>query len=129
MSDLIEQLYIGVLDSEYLNFNNTHFLQRLRDNKISLDFVKNLLLNEEMIDYMNSPNYGRDSYELLYPAPENKDYLNLKVCVQVYDGRINLMTVMDDGQTSSKSRKNSTKSKKKIKEDNLISKAHKRRKH
>ena len=123
MCSLVNQLYLGNLGSEYVNFNNRHFLKRLKDNNLSLDFVKDLIFNEEMIDYKHSSGYGPDSYELYYPAPDSKDYLHLKVCVKVYGGRINLMTVIDDGQTSSKSRKNSTKSKRKLKEENLIAKA------
>jgi hypothetical protein len=94
-----------------------------------LDFVKNLVLNEEILDYRPSFNHGANSYELFYPAPDSKDYHNLKICVKVYGGRINLMTIMDDGETTSKSRKNSTKSKKKLNEDALIYKAYKKRKH
>ena len=129
MISLVDELYLGNLGSEYVNFNNTHFLKRLRDNKISLDFVKNLIFNEEILDYRPSNDHGPDSYELIYPAPESKDYLNVKVCVKVYNGCINLVTIMDDGQTSSKSRKNSTKSKKKRNEDALICKAYKKRRH
>lgn len=129
MCSLIDQLYLGNLSSEYINFQNTHFLKRLRDNNISLDFVKNLVLNEEILDYRPSYNHGENSYELFYPAPESKDYSNLKVCVKVYNGCVNLMTIMDDGVSSSKSRKNSTKSKKKRNEDALVYKAYKKRRH
>lgn len=129
MCNLVDQLYLGNLSSEYINFNNRHFLQRLNDNKISLDFVKNLLFNEEMIDYNHSSNHGKDSYELYYPAPDSKDYHNIKICVKIYNNCINLMTIMDDGQTSSKSRKNSTKSKQKTTEDALVHKAYKKRRH
>ena len=129
MISLVDELYLGTLDSKYINFNNKHFLKRLEDNKISLDFVKNLILNEDIIEYRHSENYGRDSYELLYPAPDSKDYNNLKVCVKIYNGCINLMTIMDDGLSSSKSRRNSTKSNKKRNEDALIYKAYKKRKH
>lgn len=129
MISLIDELYLGNLDSNYINFNNVHFLKRLDENKISLDFVKNLILNEEILDYCPSSDHGRDSYELYYPAPDSKDYSNLKVCVKIYNDCINLVTIMADSLTCSKSRNDSTKSKKKRNEDNLKNKAYKKRRH
>ena len=129
MISLIDELYLGNLDSNYINFNNVHFLKRLNENKISLDFVKNLILNEEILDYSPSFNHGPNSYELYYPAPDSKDYNNLKVCVKIYDDCINLVTVMADSSSCSKSRNDSTKSKKKIHADNLVYKAYKKRRH
>ena len=129
MISLIDELYLGNLDSNYINFNNAHFLKRLRENKISLDFVKNLILNEEILDYGPSSGHGKGSYELYYPAPDSKDYANLKVCVKIYDDCINLVTIMADSVSCSKSRNDSTKSKKKRNEDNLKNKAYKKRRH
>ena len=129
MISLIDELYLGNLDSNYINFNNAHFLKRLDENKISLDFVKNLIFNEEILDYGPSSGHGEDSYELYYPAPDSKDYSNLKVCVKIYNDCINLVTIMADSLTCSKSRNDSTKSKKKRNEDNLKNKAYKKRRH
>ena len=129
MISLIDELYLGNLDSNYINFNNVHFLKRLDENKISLDFVKNLIFNEEILDYGPSSGHGEDSYELYYPAPDSKDYSNLKVCVKIYNDCINLVTIMADSLTCSKSRNDSTKSKKKRNEDNLKNKAYKKRRH
>ena len=47
MSDLIEQLLEGKLSEDKINFFSYHFQDRLRDNKLDLDYVKNQILHEK----------------------------------------------------------------------------------
>ena len=104
MFNLVDQLYVGTLNVNCVNLNFNHLKQRLNENRLSLDFVKNLLFNEEMLDYTESA-YYENGYELFYQAPESKDYGKIKICVKIFNDCINVMTIYEDKHTASKSRK------------------------
>ena len=118
MNNLIDQLYVGTLDVDRVNLNFNHFRQRLVENKLSLDFVKNLLFNEEMLDYNVSENH-ENGYELLYEAPDSKDFEKITICVKIFNDCINVMTIYGDNFTSSKRRRNSSKPKKLLRNEKL----------
>lgn len=118
MFDLVDQLYVGTLDVDRVNLNFNHFKQRLAENRLSRDFVKNLLFNEEMLDYKESEKY-ENGYELFYHAPDSKDYGKIKICVKIFNDCINVMTIYVDNNTATKSRRNSTKSKNLLKKEKL----------
>lgn len=104
MFNLVDQLYVGTLDVNCVNLNFNHFKQRLNENRFSLDFVKNLLFNEEMLDYNESENH-ENGYELFYHAPDSKEYGKIKICVKIFNDCINVMTIYEDKYTSSKRRR------------------------
>lgn len=104
MFNLIDQLYVGTLDVDCVNLNFIHFKQRLDENRFSLDFVRNLLFNEEMLEYNKSKNH-KNGYELFYQAPDSKEYDIIKICVKIFNGCINVMTIYEDKYSSSKSRR------------------------
>ena len=118
MFNLVDQLYVGTLDVDCVNLNFNHFKQRLNENRISLDFVKNLLFNEEMIDYSESE-YHENGYDLFYPAPDSKDYGKIKICVKIFNDCINVMTIYAENNSSTKSRRDSTKSQNRLKREKL----------
>ena len=118
MFNLVDQLYVGTLDVNCVNLNFNHFKQRLAENRLSLDFVKNLLFNEEMLDYKESE-YYENGHELFYTAPDSKDYGKIKICVKIFNDCINVMTIYVDNSTATKSRRNSTKSKNLLKKEKL----------
>lgn len=101
MFNLVDQLYVGTLDVNCVNLNFNHFQKRLAENRFSLDFIKNLLFNEEMLDYNKSQNY-ENGYELLYLAPDSKDFDKITVCVKIFNDCINVMTIYGDNFSSSK---------------------------
>ena len=118
MFNLVDQLYVGTLNVNCVNLNFNHLKQRLNENRLSLDFVKNLLFNEEMLDY-NESEYYENGYELLYDAPNSKDYGKIKICVKIFNDCINVMTIYAENNTSTKSRRNSSKSKNRLKREKL----------
>lgn len=118
MFNLVDQLYVGTLDVNSVNLNFNHFQERLAENRFSLDFIKNLLFNEEMLDYNKSQNY-KNGYELSYPAPDSKDFDKITVCVKIFNNCINVMTIYGDSFTSSKRRRNSSKPKDLLKKEKL----------
>ena len=118
MFNLVDQLYFGTLDVNCVNLNFNHFQKRLAENRFSLDFIKNLLFNEEMLDYNKSQNY-ENGYELLYLAPDSKDFDKITVCVKIFNDCINVMTIYGDNFSSSKRRRNSSKPKDLLKKEKL----------
>ena len=118
MFNLVDQLYVGTLDVNCVNLNFDHFKQRLNENRLSLDFVKNLIFNEEMLDY-NESEYHENGYELLYDAPDSKNYGKIKICVKIFNDCINVMTIYAENNSSTKSRRDSTKSQNRLKREKL----------
>ena len=94
MFSLIDQLYVGTLDFSCVNFSFDHINMRCLQNRLSLDYIKNLLFNEEMLDYCRSDKEKYpDSYKLFYPAPDLKEYEEVIICVSLFDDCVNVMTV------------------------------------
>lgn len=97
MSDLIEQLLEGKLSEDKINFFSYHFQDRLRDNKLDLDYVKNQILHEKPISNHPSKSH-EDRYEFLYKAPSKKNYNHIKVILEDCEDHIAVVSVMDHGR-------------------------------
>lgn len=109
MVNLVEQLYRGTLDFSRVNFDFKHIEIRSKQRKISMAVIKNLIFNEKMLSYEFNPNNSKEC-ELRYKAPNFlKGYGNIKIRVKVFDNCINVMTVIEDKLTASKSRRNKLK--------------------
>lgn len=105
MSNLVEQLYNGTLDFSRVNFDFEHIKIRSKEREIPMEEIENLIFNKKMLSYNFNPNNDREC-ELCYPAPDSlKGYGNIKIRVQLFDGSINVMTVIEDKLTASKSRR------------------------
>ena len=89
MFNLVDQLYVGTLDVNSVNLNFTHFKQCLNEKILSLDFVKNLLFNGDMLDYNESENH-EGGYELFYQAHDSNDYGKIKILKQYVEVDIHL---------------------------------------
>lgn len=72
-------------------FENTHFIQRLNDNRISREFIVNTILYEEPLRYERS---GNNQYEVIYNAPETKNYKEIKVIFACNENSIDLVTII-----------------------------------
>ena len=105
MSNLVEQLYNGTLDFSRVNFDFKHIEIRSQEREISMEEIENLIYNKKMLSYKFNRNNDKEC-ELYYPAPDSlKGYGNIKIRVQLFDGCINVMTVIEDKLTASKSRR------------------------
>ena len=127
VNSMINQLYVGTLDVDRVNIKFDHIRDRSILNRFSVDCIKNLLFNEEMLDYDVSDEKYANGYELLYEAPDTKEYGLIKICVQIFNNCINVMTVYPPNYSCSKKRQNSTKSSKKLKEEKLGNNARRNR--
>ena len=116
---LIDQLYVGTLDVDRVNIKFEHIRDRSILNRFSIDYIKHLIFNEEMVDYDLSSEKYKNGYELLYEAPDTKEYGLIKICVQIFNNCINVMTVYPPNYSCSKRRQNSTKSSKRLKEEKM----------
>lgn len=118
-------LYImGEVDSIEWNFNCLHLSDRLRENCVNLDYVKDMVLNEEPTYFEHS----RDNrYEVFIETPETKEYDELKLIFACNSNTIAVISVMPNNLIGTK--KNQTKfysnHMKNIK--NLTAKAHAKR--
>lgn len=86
-----DEFIIG--NTEYIewNFELTHFNQRLTENKLSLNYIKNLIYKEDFIRY----NQEQDNkYGVYYPAPSSKEYDEIKIVFKCHENKIDLITVM-----------------------------------
>lgn len=127
MFALIDQFFIGTLDSDKINFNRSHFRDQLDLNRLDFDYVKSQIINEEPIHYKRSKKHD-NRYECFYPAPSHKNYKYFKVIIEDCINHIAVVSIMDDGKTSPKGKRNATKSKRMLQEETLRRKAVMKRK-
>lgn len=108
MSYLIEQLIARTLNINLINFELNHFHVRSVERNLAVDFVKDLILNHEVLHYRKSRGYKK-GYEFFYKHPFIKEYGEIKVCIQLFDGCVNVMTVYEEKLNASGSRRKSLK--------------------
>ena len=83
-------------------FENTHFNKRLAENGIKRDFIVDTIMYEEPLRYEKS---GNNEYEVIYEAPPNKDYKELKLIFACHGNTIDLVTIMPNFQTATNRQK------------------------
>ncbi|MBR3213030.1 MAG: DUF4258 domain-containing protein [Methanosphaera sp.] len=94
--DVFDRFLIGDTHDIEWCFDNTHFIKRLNQNRISRSFIVDTVFNEEPLRYEVN---GNGKYEVFFKAPENKDYKEIKVVFACADNRIDLVTIMPLGST------------------------------
>jgi len=95
--DVFERFVIGDTHDIEWGFDNIHFQKRLKQNRISRDFIVDTVFEVEPLRYEND---GNGKYQVVFPAPENKDYNEIKVVFACKDNSINLVTIMPLGATN-----------------------------
>ena len=108
MVNLIEQLVTRTLNVNLINFELKHFHVRSVERKLTTKFVKDLILNHEVLHYRKSHGY-KNGYEFFYKHPIIKEHGEIKVCIQLFDGCVNVMTVYEEKLNASGSRRKSIK--------------------
>lgn len=109
--DVFDKFLIGDTKSINWCFENRHFNQRLQDNRISRQYIVDTVMYEEPIRYDTS---GKNMYEVIFPAPESKDYPEIKVVFGCHDNTIDLVTIMPQGKTNRQKNKFKSDSYKKV---------------
>ena len=83
-------------------FENRHFQERLDENGLSREYVVDLLLNEEPITYQHE---GGNTYSVVYEAPANKDYKEIRMLLACEGNSIDLVTIMRNNETATNRQK------------------------
>ena len=78
-------------------FENRHFINRLQDNGLSREYVVDCIMMEEPVSYEH---VEEDKYAVVYKAPENKDYKEIRVIMACKGNSIDLVTVMRNNETT-----------------------------
>ncbi len=94
--DVFDRFLIGDTGTIDWCFDNTHFIQRLNKYRISRDFIVDTILEEEPLRYDTS---GPGKYEVVFKAPQNKEYKEIRVIFACQNNRIDLLTVIPEGRT------------------------------
>lgn len=94
--DAFDSLLIGDYGTIIINFDNKHFIQRLNKYHITRKYIVDTILEEEPIRYDTS---GSSQYEVIYKAPQNKEYKEIRVIMACTDNRIDLLTIIPEGRT------------------------------
>ena len=78
-------------------FENRHFTDRLSENGIPRDYVIDCLMMEEPVSYEHVEG---EKYAVVYNAPDNKDYKEIRVILACSGNSIDLVTVMRNNETT-----------------------------
>lgn len=119
--DVFDLFLIGEMDYIYWDYSCVHLDDRLKDNGITLEYVKSMILNEE-------PNFFRKSdknrHVVYFKSPETKDYDEIKLIFVCEGYSIAVISVMPNNEigTNKQQTRYYTDSMKKQKK--LIAKAH-----
>lgn len=108
MVNLIEKLVTRTLNVNFINFELRHFHVRSVERDLAVEFVKDLILNREILHYKESRGY-KNGYECFYKHPLIKEYGEIKVCIQLFNNSVNVMTVYEEKLNASGSRRKSLK--------------------
>ena len=106
MVNLIEQLVARTLNVNLINFELKHFQVRSVERRLAVEFVKDLIFNYDVLHYRKSKGYKK-GFELFYKHPFIKEHGEIKVCIQLFDGCVNVMTVYEEKLNASGSRRKS----------------------
>ena len=122
--NVFDKFLIGDLDYIYFDFSGVHLDKRLKENGITLEYIKYLIYNVEPLYFIHSRG---NSYAVYYESPQTKDYDEIKLIFVCEDYRIVVVSVMSNNSIGTL--KNQTKfytdAMKNVK--NLTAKAHAKR--
>lgn len=78
-------------------FENRHFIERLQENGISRQYIMDCLMNEEPINWERVEG---NTYAVVFKAPENKYYKEIRVLMGCSNNSIDLVTIMRNNETT-----------------------------
>ena len=83
-------------------FENRHFIERLRDNGLSREYVIDCIMCEEPVSWERVEG---NTYAVVFPAPASKDYREIRVLMACSGNSIDLVTVMRNNETATNRQK------------------------
>ena len=95
--NIFDRFLIGDVGDINFNFKNTHFLERLRENGLTHEYIMECVFEMEPVSWQH---VEANKYAVVYPAPENKDYKEIRLLMGCSDNSINMITVMMNNETA-----------------------------
>ena len=95
--NVFDKFLMGETSTISWTFENRHFIQRLQENGISKQYVVDCLMNEEPISWERVEG---NTYAVVFEAPINKDYKEIRVLMACSGNSIDLITVMRNNETT-----------------------------
>ena len=95
MMNVFDKFLMGETTSINWCFENRHFINRLDDNGISREYVVDCLMMEEPISYEHVEG---NKYAVVYKAPANKDYKEIRLIMACSGNSIDLVTAMRNNE-------------------------------
>lgn len=95
--NVFDKFLMGDTTSINWCLENRHFVERLQDNGISRQYIMDCLMNEEPISYEH---VDGNTYAVVFEAPLNKDYKEIRVLMACSGNSIDLVTVMRNNETT-----------------------------
>lgn len=89
--NVFDDFIVGDIENIEWCFELSHFNQRLSENNISLNYIKKMVLEEDFIRYEQETG---NSYAVYYPAPNTKDYDEIKLVLSCDKNTISVITVV-----------------------------------
>lgn len=95
--NVFDKFLVGEVSNINWCFENRHFLERLKENGISRDYIVECLFEMEPKTYEH---VECDKYAVVYNAPQNKDYKEIRLIMSCNNNSIDLITVMRNNETT-----------------------------
>ncbi len=94
--NVFDKFIVGETESIEWCFENKHFNERLTQNGIKKEWIVDTVMYDEPLRYERS---GNNEYEVIFKAPSNKDYKEIKLIFGCHENTIDLVTIMPNSQT------------------------------
>lgn len=106
--NVFDKFIVGDTENIDWCFENRHFNERLTQNGIKREWIVDTVMYEEPLRYEKS---GKNNeYAVIFKAPENKDYKELKVIFGCNKNTIDLVTIMPNSESATNRQQNKYKS-------------------
>ena len=102
MMNVFDKFIMGETAGINWCFENRHFLERLDENGLSREYVVDCVMCEEPIIWERVEG---NTYAVVFKAPENKDYKEIRILMGCSGNSIDLITVMRNNETATNRQK------------------------
>jgi hypothetical protein len=102
MMNVFDKFIVGETTGIDWCFENRHFIERLRENGLSREYVVDCIMCEEPVSWERVEG---NTYAVVFEAPANKDYKEIRVLMACSGNSIDLITVMRNNDTATSRQK------------------------
>lgn len=95
--NVFDEFLMGECEKIEWCFDNRHFIERLKENGINRDFIVDCVMLEEPVSWQHLEG---EKYSVVFKAPNNKDYKEIRVVMACKDNSIDLITIMRNDETT-----------------------------